>query len=252
MSVRTRPAEEAARPSPAGLDSTEWSALPLTAKINVVRRAVRTLWARRFPDLSEGATVRIEGNAKFMSARDAAQWIPDDAVLGISGLGTNQGAGAMFHAVRQRYEKSGHPRRVTLVCVGGVGARGKGRGSVEEMARKGLITRFFAGHVESFKELLAVSARSSSACATSRSHDALRSSATPATARSRLSRRASPAWCSLRRPSAASASTACPACTPAPASTRAWAAAPCCARRARSSTCASTKKQGTSCTTFHA
>lgn len=90
----------------------------------------------------------------FRSAREAAALVPDGAVLMASGLGGNARASVVYRAIRERFERSGHPRDLTCVALGGIGARGKGPGTLEELGLEGLCTRFVAGHLETFKAML--------------------------------------------------------------------------------------------------
>ncbi len=96
----------------------------------------------------------VPDNPKFMSAYEAAGLIKDGDVISTSGLGANQRASIMYWAIRELYEKTGHPKNLTCLSVGGQGSRGKAPGSVEELAQTGLLTRFFAGHLETFKAQL--------------------------------------------------------------------------------------------------
>jgi propionate CoA-transferase len=68
--------------------------------------------------------LRVPRNAKFMSARDAVERVPDTAVVAVSGLGGHQRASILHWALRERFEETGRPRRLTLVNVGGHGGRG--------------------------------------------------------------------------------------------------------------------------------
>ena len=96
----------------------------------------------------------VPDNPKFMGPRDAAQLIPDGAVLATSGLAGNQRTTIMWWAMRELFEETRHPANLTLICTGGHGGRGKIPGTLEELAVDGLITRFFTGHTETFKGML--------------------------------------------------------------------------------------------------
>lgn len=98
--------------------------------------------------------VRVPGNPKFMSAREAVSLIPDGAVIGTSGLAGNQRASLIWWAIREMFEETGKPKNLTIVSVGGQGGRGKIPGTLEELGLPGLCTRFFTGHTETFKSIL--------------------------------------------------------------------------------------------------
>ena len=98
--------------------------------------------------------VPVKDNPKFMTPWDAAGIIPEGAVVGTSGLGGNQRCQAMYWAMRERFKTEGTPRDLTVVSVGGQGGRGKIPGTLEELAVKGLISRFITGHSETFRAQL--------------------------------------------------------------------------------------------------
>ena len=110
----------------------------------------RLTWDRR--DTRKAYTVA--DNPKFMSARDAAKLIQDGAVVALSGLAGNQRASILYWAIRELFEETGHPRDLTVVTIGGIGARGRAPGSAEELGQDGLTTRLFSGHLETFKSIL--------------------------------------------------------------------------------------------------
>jgi len=93
----------------------------------------------------------VKDNTKFMNAWDAVQLIPDNAVIGISGIGGNQRPSLLFWGIRDRFLKEGHPRNITIVGIGGQGGRGLVPGTVEELAIEGLNTRLITSHTEMFK-----------------------------------------------------------------------------------------------------
>jgi propionate CoA-transferase len=96
----------------------------------------------------------VPDNPKFMGPWEAAQLIPDGAVLGTSGLGGNQWASIMYRAIRELYQETGHPKNLTVVTIAGQGSRGLSPGSLEELGLPGLCTRLFTGHFETFKSIL--------------------------------------------------------------------------------------------------
>ena len=95
--------------------------------------------------------VPVKDNPKFMTAWDAAQLIPDEAVIGTSGMGGNQRPALLYWAVRDRFKAEGHPKDITLIGVGGQGGRGRVPGTAEELAIEGLLKRTITGHTETFK-----------------------------------------------------------------------------------------------------
>jgi propionate CoA-transferase len=96
----------------------------------------------------------VPGNPKFMGPRDAARLIPDGSTVMLSGLGGNARPSILYWAMREFYAETGRPRGLTVMSVGGIGGRGKAPGTPEELAQEGLCTRFFSGHLETFKSLL--------------------------------------------------------------------------------------------------
>lgn len=88
---------------------------------------------------------------KFMDAWHAAALVPDNANIGISGIGGNQRPAVLYRAIRERFLKTGHPRNLTVMGIGGQGGRGIVPGTVEELALEGLNTRLIVSHTEMFK-----------------------------------------------------------------------------------------------------
>ncbi len=100
----------------------------------------------------------IPENPKFKSARDAVALIRDGNVVAESGLGGHQRASILYWAIREAFESSGHPAGLTVMNVGGHGGRGLAPGTLDELARPGLCTRFITSHFETFHDLLALAA----------------------------------------------------------------------------------------------
>lgn len=96
----------------------------------------------------------VKDNPKFMTAWEAAQLIPDEAVIGTSGMGGNQRPALLYWAVRDRFRAEGHPKDCTLIGVGGQGGRGRVPGTAEELAIEGLLKCTITGHTETFKAQL--------------------------------------------------------------------------------------------------
>lgn len=114
--------------------------------------AWRLRWERRDLDYHPGKGV----SEKFLTGRDAAALIPDGATVISSGMAGNSRCSTFFWAIRERFESEGRPRGLTWISVGGQGGRGKAPGTVEEVGRPGLVTRFISGHVETTKSMLAL------------------------------------------------------------------------------------------------
>jgi len=96
----------------------------------------------------------VPGNPKFMGPRDAVRLIPDGSTVMLSGLGGNARPSVLYWAMRELHAETGRPRGLTVMSVGGIGGRGKAPGTPEELAQEGLCTRFFSGHLETFKSIL--------------------------------------------------------------------------------------------------
>jgi propionate CoA-transferase len=110
----------------------------------------RLTWDRRDLDF----VPPVDGGTKFLSARQAAALIPDRAVVLSTGIAANGRCSIFFWAVRDRFERSGHPAGLTWITVAGVGGRGRAPGTVEELGLPGLVARHIGGHLETHKSLL--------------------------------------------------------------------------------------------------
>lgn len=93
-------------------------------------------------------------NPKFMSARKAVELIPDRAVVFSSGMAANQRCQIYFWAVRDRFDRTGHPRDLTWITVGAQGSRGRVPGSLEELGVPGIVKLWVGGHLETVKTFL--------------------------------------------------------------------------------------------------
>lgn len=100
----------------------------------------------------------VPDNPKFLSPRAAVRLIRDNDVVAVSGLGTHQRASILFWALRDSFSQYGHPRRLTLINLGGHGSRGLLPGTLDELARPGLCTRLISGHFETNHDFLALAA----------------------------------------------------------------------------------------------
>lgn len=109
----------------------------------------RLTWKRRDLDyLPPGL------GSKFISARRAAQMIPDGATLTIGGFTSIGRASIFYWALRDAFERTGHPRNLTIIGTCPQGGRGKAPGTIEELDSPGIISRYIVGHGETSKALL--------------------------------------------------------------------------------------------------
>jgi propionate CoA-transferase len=91
---------------------------------------------------------------KFITARQAAILIPDGACVISNGFAGCARSSVFFWAIREVFLKSGHPRALTWINVGGQGGRGKVPGTVEELGLPGLMDKYITGHLETTKAQL--------------------------------------------------------------------------------------------------
>lgn len=110
----------------------------------------RLTWSRK--DLNFQPHEQV--SAKFITAREAARLIPDGATVFSNGLAGNARCSVFFWALRELFQKAGHPRDLTWVNVGAQGGRGKVPGTIEEIGLPGLIRQYMAGHLETCKAQL--------------------------------------------------------------------------------------------------
>jgi len=83
-------------------------------------------------------------NQKFVSAKEAAANIRDEAIMGIGGFLGIGSAEEIFLAIEERFINEGHPKNITMVHTGGVGDGDTAGANV--LAHKGLIKRMIGGH----------------------------------------------------------------------------------------------------------
>lgn len=126
----------------------------VSERIGLVGRILwwRLNWERRDLDYRPPGTL----DPRFMTARQAAALVPDGACCLSSGMAGNARCSTLLWAIRERFEREGHPRGLTWIAVGGQGGRGRAPGSVEEVGLPGLLARFISGHVETTKAMLAM------------------------------------------------------------------------------------------------
>ncbi|HNZ64285.1 MAG TPA: CoA-transferase [Smithella sp.] len=109
----------------------------------------RLTWTRRNLDYLPAGL-----GPKFIRARDVAGLIPDGATLTIGGFAATGRASIFYWALRDAFERTGHPRNLTVIGACPQGGRGKTPGMIEELDAPGIITRYIVGHGETAKALL--------------------------------------------------------------------------------------------------
>ncbi|SMC85774.1 acyl CoA:acetate/3-ketoacid CoA transferase [Papillibacter cinnamivorans] len=81
---------------------------------------------------------------KFVSLQEAVDQIKDGATVFTTGFGLAGMPESMAIAISESFEKTGHPRDLTVYCAAGAGDF-KGRG-VGYLAKEGLLKRYVGGH----------------------------------------------------------------------------------------------------------
>jgi propionate CoA-transferase len=123
--------------------------------MNILKKAWLTWhtlrWVLTWKKHDNHYKTEVPGNPKFTSAREAAEMIPDGAVICTSGLAGNQQCSVMNFAIRDHFLEKGTPKNLTIISLGGQGGRGKVPGTLEELGHEGLLTRLFTGHTETYK-----------------------------------------------------------------------------------------------------
>ena len=109
-------------------------------------------WDRRDLDFVPPGVV----GGKFVTGREAAALIPEEATVISCGMAGNARCSAFYWAISEHFARSGRPRGLTWISVGAQGGRGKAPGTVEELAAPGLVSRYISGHVETAKALLSL------------------------------------------------------------------------------------------------
>lgn len=107
----------------------------------------RLTWSRRDLDFLP----KDARSPKFITARQAAELIPDGACVFSSGIAGNARCSVFFYAIRERFQKTSHPNNLTWMNGGAQGGRGKVPGTLEELGLKRLVRRYIAGHLETVK-----------------------------------------------------------------------------------------------------
>ena len=110
----------------------------------------RFSWSRKDLDFKPKGEV----SNKFISARDAAKFIPDGACVVSNGFAGAARCSVFFWAIREAFLKTGHPRLLTWINVAAQGSRGRVPGTVEEMGLPDLMKEYITGHHETAKAQL--------------------------------------------------------------------------------------------------
>jgi len=110
----------------------------------------RMTWSRKDLDYCPSGLK----NPRFMSARKAVELIHDGAVVFSNGMAANARTHIYFWAVRDCFDRTGHPRELTWITVGAQGSRGRVPGSLEELGVPGLVKVWIGGHLETVKTFL--------------------------------------------------------------------------------------------------
>ena len=95
-------------------------------------------------------------SGKFMTMRQAVSQIEDGATVMTAGFGGHGKASYFFKAVKEEYLRTGRPASLNWLTVSGQGNRGKGSGSIEDLAIPGLIKQYVTGFHDSSPKLLAL------------------------------------------------------------------------------------------------
>lgn len=93
---------------------------------------------------------------KFTTMRQAVSQIENGRTVMTAGFGGHGKASYFFQAVKEEYLKTGRPANLNWLTVSGQGNRGKGSGSIEDLAIPGLIKRYITGFHDSSPKLLAL------------------------------------------------------------------------------------------------
>jgi propionate CoA-transferase len=109
----------------------------------------RLTWTRRDLDYIPNGL-----GPKFVSARRAAGMIPDGATLTIGGFTSTGRASIFYWALRDVFDRTGHPCNLTVIGSCPQGGRGKIPGTIEDLNAPGIITRYIVGHGETAKAIL--------------------------------------------------------------------------------------------------
>ncbi|HWR33924.1 MAG TPA: hypothetical protein VN451_10370 [Chitinophagaceae bacterium] len=126
--------------------------MTLAEKFRIIGHLVhwRLNWGKKDLDFFPGENV----SAKFITARKAASMISDESVCFSSGIAGNARCSVFFWAIRESFQKTGHPQNLTWINIAAQGGRGKVPGTIEEIALSGLMKCYITGHHETAKAQL--------------------------------------------------------------------------------------------------
>lgn len=110
----------------------------------------RLNWEKKSLDYLPGKNV----SNKFITALHSASLIQDGAVCMSSGIAGNARCSVFFWAIRELFQKTGHPKELTWINIAAQGGRGKVPGTIEELALPGLLKCYLTGHHETAKAQL--------------------------------------------------------------------------------------------------
>lgn len=91
---------------------------------------------------------------KFITAGKAAALIDDGATVFSAGIAAHARCSIFYWAIKDRFQKTGHPKGLTWITTAAHGGRGKAPGTIEEIALPGLMKEYICSHVESAKAQL--------------------------------------------------------------------------------------------------
>ncbi len=126
--------------------------MTITEKLGTIAHLVkwRLNWSKKDLDFFPKEKV----SAKFITARHAASLIKDESVCISSGIAGNARCSAFFWAIREQFQKTGHPCGLTWINIAAQGGRGKVPGTIEEIAWPGLLSCYITGHHETARAQL--------------------------------------------------------------------------------------------------
>lgn len=110
----------------------------------------RLTWDKKTLNYHPGKNV----SAKFITALQAASYIRDESVCMSSGIAGNARCSVFFWAIRELFQKTGHPKDLTWINIAAQGGRGKVPGTIEELALPGLLKCYITGHHETARAQL--------------------------------------------------------------------------------------------------
>lgn len=110
----------------------------------------RLTWDKKNLDYHPGKNV----SEKFITACQAASLIHDGSVCISSGIAGNARCSVFFWAIRESFQKTGHPKDLTWINIAAQGGRGKVPGTIEEVALPGLLKCYITGHHETARAQL--------------------------------------------------------------------------------------------------